>query len=143
VFGTQYHNDSLHVKRNLRLVSNGTRLQHSEYIIREIQTVVHQKTSEELVRQMRSTGIIAGKTRTLREVAEDPVVQDKKLTSKDTKTESEIVLGSPPLITPYLESEGRRLSFPPRLGEHNEAIYGGELGMSRKRIAQLRAAIWC
>ena len=100
--------------------------------------MVHQKTSEELVRQMRPTGIIAGKTRTLREVSEDPLVQGKKLTSRDMKTEGEIVLGSPPLITPYLESVGRRLSSPPRLGEHNEAIYGGKLGMSRKRIAQLR-----
>ena len=110
----------------------------SEYIIQEIQRVVREKTSEELVGQMRSAGIIAGKTRTLREVSEDPLVQDKKLTSRDMKTDSEIVLGSPPLITPYLESVGRRLSFPPRLGEHNEAIYGGELGMSRKRIAGLR-----
>jgi formyl-CoA transferase len=110
----------------------------SEYIIQEIQRVVHQKTSEELVGQMKSAGIIAGKTRTLREVSEDTLVQDKKLTSRDRKTDSEIVLGSPPLVTPYLQSVGRRLSFPPRLGEHNEALYRGELGMSRKRIEGLR-----
>ncbi len=110
----------------------------SDYIIQEIQRVVREKTSEELVGQMRSRGIIAGKTRTLREVSEDPLVQDKKVTSNDMNTDSEIVLGSPPLITPYLKSVGRRLSFPPRLGEHNGTIYGGELGMSRNRIAELR-----
>jgi crotonobetainyl-CoA:carnitine CoA-transferase CaiB-like acyl-CoA transferase len=30
------------------------------------------------------------------------------------------------------------LSFPPRLGEHNEKIYGEALGLSAERLAELR-----
>jgi crotonobetainyl-CoA:carnitine CoA-transferase CaiB-like acyl-CoA transferase len=30
------------------------------------------------------------------------------------------------------------MPFPPRLGEHNEAIYSGALGMTRARIAELK-----
>ena len=30
------------------------------------------------------------------------------------------------------------LSFPPRLGEHNEKIYGEALGLSAERLADLR-----
>jgi crotonobetainyl-CoA:carnitine CoA-transferase CaiB-like acyl-CoA transferase len=33
-----------------------------------------------------------------------------------------------------------RLSFPPRVGEHNEEIYGGVLGYDRKRIRGLKEA---
>ena len=118
--------------------TNTGRCAESDYIIQEIQRIVREKTSEELLEQMSSAGIIAGKARTLREVSEDPLVQNKKLTSKDIKTDTEIVLASAPFITPYLQSEVQRLRFPPRLGEHNEAIYGGDLGMSRNRIAELK-----
>ena len=118
--------------------TNSGRSADSEHIIQEIQKVVHKKASEELVAQMRSAGIVAGRARTLAEVSKDPIVQKKTLTSKDTRTDTEITLGSPPLITPYLDCMGRRLPFPPRLGEHNEAIYGGDLGVSPNRIAELR-----
>ena len=118
--------------------TNSGRCGDSEHIIQEIQKVVREKTGEELVAQMRSAGIVAGRTRALAEVSKDLIVQKKTLTSKDTRTDTEIALGSPPLITPYLESMEYRLSFPPRLGEHNEAIYGGGLGMSPHRIAELR-----
>ena len=118
--------------------TNSGRCGDSEHIIREIQKVVREKTGEELVAQMRSAGVVAGKARTLSEVSNDTMVQEKKLTTKDVRTDTEIALGSAPLITPYLESVGRRLPFPPRLGEHNEAIYGGNLGMSENRIAELK-----
>jgi formyl-CoA transferase len=118
--------------------ANSGRCAESEYIIREIQRVVREKTSGDLVEQMRSAAIIAGKVRTLREASEDPMVQNRKLTSKDGKTDTEIVLASAPLITPYLEAVGRLLPFPPRLGEHNEPIYKADLGMSPKRIPELR-----
>src|SRR4030095_12011320 len=34
--------------------------------------------------------------------------------------------------------DARALSFPPRLGEHNEKIYGEALGLSAERLAELR-----
>jgi formyl-CoA transferase len=118
--------------------TNSGRSADSDHIIREIQKVVQGRTSKELVKEMRSAGIVAGRARTLREVFQDPMVQEKGLTSKDARTETEIFLASAPLITPYLESVGQLLPFPPRLGEHNEAVYGGDLRISRKRIAELK-----
>jgi crotonobetainyl-CoA:carnitine CoA-transferase CaiB-like acyl-CoA transferase len=118
--------------------TNSGRSADSEHIIREIQKVARGRKSEELLKEMRSAGIVAGRAKTLSEVSQDPMVKKKGLTSKDMRTETEIFLASAPLITPYLESVGRRLPFPPRLGEHNEAIYGGNLGMSENRIAELK-----
>ena len=34
--------------------------------------------------------------------------------------------------------EAPALSFPPRLGEHNEKIYGEALGLSAERLAELK-----
>jgi formyl-CoA transferase len=122
----------------LEYKTNSGRSADSDHIIQEIQKVIREKKSQELVEQMRSAGIVAGRARTLREVSGDPMVKKKGLTSKDVRTETEITLASAPLITPYLESVGQHLPFPPRLGEHNEAIYGGDLRMSRNRIAELK-----
>ena len=37
------------------------------------------------------------------------------------------------------ETSGREVTFPPRVGEHNEEIYGELLGYSTDRIKQLKA----
>ena len=42
----------------------------------------------------------------------------------DPVTGKRITLAPPPCLTPFLESSGRALSFPPRFGEHNATIYG-------------------
>ncbi len=39
----------------------------------------------------------------------------------------------------FLETNQRKLSFPPRFGEHNEKIYGDELGMESNKLATLKA----
>jgi crotonobetainyl-CoA:carnitine CoA-transferase CaiB-like acyl-CoA transferase len=39
----------------------------------------------------------------------------------------------------HLKSTGREVTFPPRVGEHNEEIYGELLGYNTARIKQLKA----
>ena len=38
----------------------------------------------------------------------------------------------------YLEETSQTLSFPPRFGEHNQEIYGQQLGYSDQAIAELK-----
>jgi formyl-CoA transferase len=61
--------------------TNSGRSADSDHIIQEIQKVVQGRTNKELVKEMRSAGIVAGRARTLREVSQDPMVQEKGLTS--------------------------------------------------------------
>ncbi len=49
-----------------------------------------------------------------------------------------ITLAPPPHMTEYLKSSGGRLSFPPRFGEHNEAIYGQVLGLGPDQINEMK-----
>jgi crotonobetainyl-CoA:carnitine CoA-transferase CaiB-like acyl-CoA transferase len=88
---------------------------------------------------MNSIGVAASKINTMAEVAEDPLIKGKLLKAKDHKTGFEITLAPAPVSTPDLEMNERRMSFPPRFGEHNEAILGNELGMSPEEIAALKA----
>jgi crotonobetainyl-CoA:carnitine CoA-transferase CaiB-like acyl-CoA transferase len=42
-------------------------------------------------------------------------------------------------MTPFLERSERKLSFPPRFGQHNQEIYSGVLGCSPDDLSQLKA----
>jgi len=62
----------------------------------------------------------------------DPLVAPGLVRVRDPKTGVTIALPPPPVGDPP------PLAFPPRLGEHNERVYGA-LGLSAARVAELRA----
>jgi crotonobetainyl-CoA:carnitine CoA-transferase CaiB-like acyl-CoA transferase len=41
-------------------------------------------------------------------------------------------------MTSFLKESGRRMTFPPRFGEHNREIYGDVLGYSEEQIEGLK-----
>lgn len=91
------------------------------------------------IKLMNSIGVAASKINSIEEVAQDPLVAERLLSAKDSRTGYEITLAPPPHYTPYLAESGGRLSFPPRFGEHNKSIYGVELGIAEQELDQLRA----
>ena len=58
--------------------------------------------------------------------------------SKDLRTGTEITLPPPPVITSYVKSVDLKMSFSPRVGEHNQEIYGDILGYSPSKINELK-----
>ena len=69
---------------------------------------------------------------TLADVVADPLVARSLVHIRDPRTGLTVALPAPPVGDPPA------LAFPPRLGEHNEAIYGGTLGYPPERLADLR-----
>ncbi|GAB4277945.1 MAG: CaiB/BaiF CoA-transferase family protein [Deferrisomatales bacterium] len=96
-------------------------------------------TTEALLETLRAAVIPAAKVQTIPEVCEDPAVAPKLLRSVDPRTGFEVTHAPPPYMTEYLRESDRTLSFPPRFGEHNEAVYCGALGRSAEELAHLRA----
>jgi formyl-CoA transferase len=74
----------------------------------------------------------------IEEVVEDPLVKPNLIRSKDPKTGIEITVAPPPLMTPFLKSVNRALSFPPRFGEHNEEIFSRLLGYSAAQLKEFK-----
>jgi crotonobetainyl-CoA:carnitine CoA-transferase CaiB-like acyl-CoA transferase len=68
----------------------------------------------------------------LADVVADPQVAAVLVHVTDPRTGLRILLPAPPGADPP------PLGFPPRPGEHNETIYGGTLGYSGERLADLR-----
>jgi len=95
-------------------------------------------STPELLETFRAATIPIAKVQGVLEVCEDPAVKPKLLHSTDPRTGFEVTLAPPPVMTDFLKAHDQTMSFPPRHGEHNAAIYGGALGMSDAEIEQLR-----
>jgi len=103
-----------------------------------ISDVTRKMTTAALIGLMNSIGVAASKINSIAEVAQDPLAAAKLLSAKDERTGYEISMAPPPYYTSFLAENRGRLSFPPRFGEHNAAIYGKELGISKEELEKLK-----
>lgn len=118
---------------------NAGRISDVANLNQTISDITSTMTTAALLKTMNSIGVAAAKINTIAEVAKDPAVSGKLLKARDQKTGFELTLAPAPASTSFLEANKRRLSFPPRFGEHNEAILGTELGMSSSGLDSLKA----
>lgn len=119
--------------------TNAGRIAKVETLNREISAGTRGWATSELLDTLRDALIPVSKVQSVREACEDPAVRSKLLKSVDPKTGFEVTHAPPPFMTEYLQEQRQTLRFPPRLGEHNERIYGGELGRSDEELKALRA----
>jgi len=116
---------------------NAGRIRDVEDLNRSINEITGNYTSEELIQLFNSLTLPISKIKTIPEVIADPLVERRLLSSQDSVTNTDIILPPPPSMTPFLEEEGRQLSFPPRFGEHNQDIYR-KLGYSDQELDDLK-----
>ncbi|MFP3928484.1 MAG: CaiB/BaiF CoA transferase family protein [Desulfobacteraceae bacterium] len=116
---------------------NAGRIADVHNINREINSITGNHTSAEIIELLKGINIPVSKINKVSEVVSDPLVQRRLLRARDPKSGLEVTLAPPPNMTSFMEERDRELSFPPRFGEHNRAIYGGELGYSEERLAEL------
>lgn len=118
--------------------TNAGRIADVDRLNREINEITRARTTQELIQLFQSITVPISTVNSVDDVIEDPLVKDKMITAIDARTGTEVFLPPTPIITPYLESAGMRMAFPPRLGQHNEEVYGDLLGYDSKKIGQLR-----
>jgi len=118
---------------------NAGRIGDVTHLNEAINAITRNYTSEELIQLFTSITVPVSKIQTVTEVISDPLVARKLLHAQDPVTGTRITLAPPPNMTPFLEAANRRLSFPPRFGEHNRQIYGEKLGYSEQALADLKA----
>jgi crotonobetainyl-CoA:carnitine CoA-transferase CaiB-like acyl-CoA transferase len=118
--------------------TNAGRIADVKRLNEEITEITKDRTTEQLVETFNSVGIPISTVNTVREMVDDPLVRDRLVRSKDPRTGTEVFLPPTPVITDHLASEGMELLFPPRLGEHNEEVYGDLLGYDGKKLSELK-----
>jgi len=85
-----------------------------------------------------AAGVPISKVNRITEVIDDPLIRHGMVSARDPQTGLEVSLPPPPHRTAYLELTDAQMAFPPRLGEHNAAIYGEELGYGEVYLRYLR-----
>jgi crotonobetainyl-CoA:carnitine CoA-transferase CaiB-like acyl-CoA transferase len=119
--------------------TNAGRIADVERLNRRMADVTRRFGTQELLETFRQALIPVSKVQNVLEVCEDPAVKPKLLETVDPRTGFRVTLAPPPFLTPYLKERGRALSFPPRTGEHNAAVYGDALGLSEGERRALKA----
>jgi crotonobetainyl-CoA:carnitine CoA-transferase CaiB-like acyl-CoA transferase len=89
-------------------------------------------TTAEAIETLQDAGVPISRVNTLSDVVADPLVANDLARITDPRTGLVVELPAPPV------GDVASLSFPPRLGEHNQNIYGQTLGYSAETLAELR-----
>jgi len=113
--------------------ANAGRIADAPRLHRELGARFARLAADEALALLRGAGVPVARVATLADVAADPLVAPTLVRVRDPRTGLEVLLPAPPAGDPP------PLSFPPRLGEHNEKIYGEALGYPPERLAELRA----
>ncbi|MBW2028980.1 MAG: CoA transferase [Deltaproteobacteria bacterium] len=118
--------------------TNEGRIRNVKELNEQINEITINHASEELIDLFRQITVPVSKINTIPEVLEEYLVQRRLLTAEDPITGTRITLPPPPHMTPFLEENNRKLSFPPRFGEHNQEIYGELLGYSQEDLESFK-----
>lgn len=89
-------------------------------------------TTTQALELFKTIGVPISRVNTMADVVADPLVAGELTRVTDPRSGLTVVLPAPPV------GETPALSFPPRLGEHNETIYGQALGYLPAKVAELR-----
>lgn len=117
---------------------NKGRIQDVNSLNDAINVFTRQKTTEEMIDLCNRATIAISRVNTIDEVLEDPYVQPNLVTTKDPRSGKRIWMAPPPYDTPFLLESDRELTFPPRFGEHNQAIYGRLLNYTDAQIEEMK-----
>ncbi|MFQ5422330.1 MAG: CoA transferase, partial [Anaerolineae bacterium] len=103
---------------------NAGRIAAREQLKQELTAVTRTLPTDDLITQFNQIGVPVSRVNQMAEVTADPLIADKMIHAQDPKTGTKIAIAPPPVISAHLRQQGMQLPFPPRLGEHNEAVFG-------------------
>lgn len=118
---------------------NAGRIADNMALDKKIEELTRQKATDELIALFNQARIPISKVNGIPDVINDPLVSNKLLHAEDSKSNLIVTLAPPPVDTKFIEESGRRLSFPPRFGEHNQDVYCRLLGFNESELEKLKA----
>ena len=118
--------------RRPEYAANAGRIVDVERLGGELAACFAELSTDAALESLRHAGVPVSRVNTLADVVADPLVADRLVAVVDPRSGLRLTLPAPPADDPAA------LSFPPRLGEHNEKIYGEALGLTPAQLAELR-----
>src|SRR5204862_2355724 len=110
---------------------NEGRIADGEALHRALGVCFSQLATDEALGLLRGAGIPVSKVQSVPDLLADPEVAPRLVKVSDPRSGLTLLLPSPPT------GDAPALGFPPRLGEHNERIFGEGLGYGAARLRDL------
>lgn len=114
---------------------NSGRIANLEELNQRISAVTRLRSTDELVAECNRVGLPVSGVSRMAEVCADPLISGQLVRARDGRSGVEIAIAPPPVVPESLRETKMMMAFPPRLGEHNQVVFGA-LGSD---IAALRA----
>ena len=118
--------------------NNSGRIADVKNLNRMLNEITAGYTGKELLSQLTAITVPASKINSLSDLVEDELIKGDLLSATDPESGRNITLSPPPHTTDYIKECNQKLSCPPRLGEHNNEIYGAGLGLLPDEMENLR-----
>ncbi|MDA8233205.1 MAG: CoA transferase [Clostridia bacterium] len=119
-------------------VANRGRIKDIERLDQTLREIASSMKTEDLIKICNNSGIPVAKVATVNDIMSDPGQIKNMVRAKDSRSGYEITLPPDPVIR---FSEEKTISFPPRLGEHNEEVLTKYLNYSSETIKELKNKI--
>ncbi|MBI4468689.1 MAG: CoA transferase [Acidobacteria bacterium] len=122
-----------------RYAHNNDRVEHEREIDQAISEWTETRAYSEILEALEKAGVPAGPIYSIADIMKDPHYQERGMfETAELPDGTRVKL---PTFAPKLtETPGRTEWIGPRLGEHNEEVYCGQLGMSTAQLEELKAA---
>ncbi len=104
--------------------TNAGRIADVQRLNKEMDALTAKQTTTELIKALQQAGIPVSKVNRIEDVCLDPLVADRMVSARDTRSGVEITIAPPAVVSDFLQKQGMTLGFPPRLGEHNDDVFG-------------------
>jgi crotonobetainyl-CoA:carnitine CoA-transferase CaiB-like acyl-CoA transferase len=122
-----------------RYPTNAERLDGKEELLAELRARFLERPADEGIAGLWAAGVPAGPVNTIDRVVRDPQIVHREMVVESSRPHPDA--GAHPLLgNPIKVGDGDRFEPAPLLGEHNEVIYRGVLGLPAARLAELRGA---
>lgn len=121
-----------------RFVDNATRVENAAPLNKEIEEWTSQHTTDEAIEILEANDAIVGPVNDMSDIFDDEQFQARNsfVEVDDPDVGTVRTFGTVPKFS---RTPGEVEFLGPRHGEHNEAVYQGELGLSDEELAELRA----
>jgi crotonobetainyl-CoA:carnitine CoA-transferase CaiB-like acyl-CoA transferase len=111
---------------------NAGRIADVSRLNQRLAEIFRELTTAEAIELFQGIGVPVSQVNTMADVVADPLVAHHLTYASDPRSSLTVALPAPPM------GEAPSLAFPPRLGEHNQKIYGEALGYNAEKLADLQ-----
>jgi len=105
-------------------VRNSGRIGAVKELNQKLAAIIKGYSTQEMMDNFNNIGVPVSRVNRIPEVCADPLIADNLVKARDPRSGIEIAISPPPIISAHLKECGMTMEFPPRLGEHNEVVFG-------------------